>query len=93
MKSLRQVLDEKKTPEKNKYISREFQDYAYGLAESLGDKEHTPIYMRLAKTVDRAILEQARRFVVDSNAANRGALFMWKLKELRAAKKNTKENA
>ena len=69
--------------EKNKYVSREFQDYGYRLAMELGDEKHKSLYMRLAKTVDRAILEQVRRFVIDSNADNRGALFMWKLKELR----------
>jgi len=31
----------------------------------------------------RSILEKALSFVVDSNAHNKGALFMWKLKKLK----------
>ena len=41
------------------------------------------IYMKLAKTVHRSLLEKALSFVIDSKADNKGALFMWKLKELR----------
>ena len=42
----------------------------------------------LAKTMPRAILEKALSFVIDSTAKNKGALFMWKLKQLQTA--NTK---
>ena len=88
MKSLKQLIEEKQQPEPiDKRISQEFQDYAYRLAMELGDEAHKPIYMRLAKTVDRKLLEQARRFAVDSTVDRKGALFMWKLKELRGAKK------
>ncbi len=83
MKSLKQLIDDKPPVDKNKFISREFQDYGYRLATELGDMAHKSLYIRLAKTVDRAILESCRRFVVDSNADNKGALFMWKMKELR----------
>lgn len=70
-----------------KYISREFQDYGYRLAEELGDLEHKALYIKLAKTLPRPALEQARNFVKDaSNVRNRAKLFMWKLKELKAAK-------
>lgn len=82
MKSLKQLIDDKKPVDKNKYISREFQDYAYRLAEELGDMAHKSLYMKLAKTYDRAILESCKGFVMDSHADNRGALFMWKLKQL-----------
>jgi len=44
--------------------------------------------MKLAKTLPRAILEEALRFVVDANARNKAALFMWKLKELNAFEKS-----
>jgi hypothetical protein len=40
--------------------------------------------MKLAKTEKRSLLETALRFAIDSNADNKGALFMWKLKELRS---------
>ena len=82
MKSLKQLIDEKKPTDKNKYVSREFQDYGYRLAAELGDLKHKSLYMKLSKTVDRAILEACKRFVMDSNADNKGALFMWKMKQL-----------
>lgn len=88
MKSLKQLIDEKKPVDKNKFVSREFQDYGYRLAEEFSDMAHKSLYIRLAKTVDRAILEKARSFVSDSNAHNKGALFMWKLKEMRYTKNN-----
>lgn len=83
MKSLKQILDEKTKPGKNKYVTREWQDFGYRLAMELEDPEHVSLYIKLAKNEDRARLEQARRFAIDSNADKRGALFMWKLSELR----------
>lgn len=83
MKSLKQLIDDKKPVDRNKYVSREFQDYGYRLAAKLGDLKHKSLYMKLAKTCDRAILEACKRFVMDSNADNPGALFMWKLKQLK----------
>lgn len=86
MQSIKQILDEKKAGDKNKYISREFQDYGYRLAMELGDEKHKSLYIKLAKTVDRAILEACRRYAIDSNSDRRGAVFMWKMAELK--KKN-----
>lgn len=73
-------------PAEDKYISREFQSFGIHLAEELDDYKHRGLYIRLAKTIHRAILEKALTFVSDSNAKNKGALFMWKLKQLREAK-------
>lgn len=74
--------------DKQKRISREFQDFAYRLALELGDLAHTSLYMRLAKTTERGLLEEARNFVKGAmNANNRGRLFMWKLSELKKEKK------
>jgi len=83
MKSLKQLLDAKQKGETNKFVSKEYQDWGYRLAMELGDEKHKALYIKLAKEVDRAILEQCRSFVLDSNADNLGALFMWKLKELK----------
>jgi hypothetical protein len=83
MKSIKQILDEKKAGERNKYVSREFQDYGYRLAMELGDEAHKSLYIKLAKTVDRATLESCKSFVIDSNADKKGALFMWKLKQIK----------
>mgnify|MGYP001582121895 FL=1 len=71
-------------PLEDKYISREFQSYGYYLCEQLNDFKHKSLYMRLAKTVPRALLEKALSFVKDANVKRKGALFMWKLKELGA---------
>lgn len=83
MKSIKQVLD-KFNPVEDKYISREFQSYGIFLAEELDDYKHRSLYIKLAKTVHRSILEKALSYVSDSNAKNKGALFMWKLKEIKA---------
>ena len=77
-------------PKSDKYISREFQNYGIYLAEELDDYKHRGLYIRLAKTHPRPLLEKAYSFVIDSNAKNKGALFMWKLKELKTNAPNTK---
>lgn len=87
MKSLKQLLDDKQGEEKNKYVSREYQDYGYRLAMELADQRHKALYIKLAKETDRAILEKCRSFVIDSNADNKGALFMWKLGQLKKENK------
>ncbi len=70
--------------EEDKYISREFQQYGYDLAEELGDMKHKALYIKLAKETPRGLLESARSFVKDANNANsKGRLFMWKLKQLK----------
>lgn len=74
-------------PVQDKYISREFQKYGIYLAESLDDYKHKSLYIRLAKTVPRAILEKALTFVKDANATSKAKLFMWKMKELRRIEK------
>lgn len=77
-------------PVKDKYVSREFQAFGVYLAEKLNDHKHTGLYIKLAKTVHRSILEKALSFVVDSRAKNKGALFMWKLAELRKGARKDK---
>lgn len=78
-------------PKVDKHISREFQSYGMHLAEELDDYKHRGLYIKLAKTHDRNLLDKAYSFVIDSNAKNKGALFMWKLKELKNAGKPKKE--
>lgn len=89
MKSIGKILRDF-DPLKDKYISREFQNYGIYLAESLGDYKHKGLYIKLAKTIHRSILDKALSFTKDANAKNRGALFMWKLKELRDLEKKKK---
>lgn len=82
MQSIKQVLT-KFNPTTDKYISREFQTFGIHLAEELNDYKHKSLYIKLAKTEHRSLLEKALSFAVDSTAKNRGALFMWKLAQLK----------
>ena len=82
MQTIKQVLN-KFNPTTDKYISREFQNFGLHLAEELDDYKHKSLYIKLAKTTHGTILEKALSFVSDSNAKNKGALFMWKLKEIK----------
>jgi len=82
MQSIKSVLD-KFNPATDKYVSREFQTFGIHLSEELDDYKHKSLYIKLAKTTNRALLEKALSFASDSNAKNKGALFMWKLKELK----------
>lgn len=71
---------------RQKYVKNEFQAYGLELAEELGDWKNRSLYIRLAKQIDRKILEQARYFVKDQSPNTIKTpykLFMWKLKELR----------
>lgn len=73
------------------YITQEFQDFAYRLAVELDDLAHKSLYFRMAKRMNRLILEQALSFVSDANAKNKAKLFMWKVKQLRENKKDEKK--
>ena len=73
------------------YITQEFQEYGYRLAAELNDLKHKSLYIKLAKEERRSLLDQAKRFVIDAKADNKGALFMWKLKELRKKREETQE--
>lgn len=81
MQTIKDILKNFK-PTEDKYISREFQAFGCHLAEKLQDERRKSLYIKLAKTLPRPVLEEALRFVVDSNARSKGALFMWKLKQL-----------
>lgn len=85
MDSVSDIL-KKFNPTEDKYISREFQSYGIFLAEELNDYKHKALYIKLAKTVHRSILEKALSFTKDANVNKPGALFMWKLKQLKDAK-------
>jgi hypothetical protein len=82
VQSIGQILL-KFNPVEDKYISREFQSYGIYLAEELGDYKHKSLYIRLAKTVPRIVLEKALSFVKDAKANSKPKLFMWKMGKLR----------
>lgn len=90
------VLSKYKNDDTDKYISVEFQKYGYELAKELGDLKHKSLYIKLAKTESRGILESARSFIKDAqNVKNRPALFLWKMKDIKNSKnpklKNSKQ--
>lgn len=86
LQSLGQIL-ENYDWDKKKYITKEFQDYGYRLAIELDDERHKSLYIKLAKTIPRKILEEARIFIKDAyQVRNKGKLFMWKVKNLRREK-------
>lgn len=85
MQSIKDIL---KTfnPLKDKYISRDFQAFGIYLAQKLDDERRKSLYIKLTKTIPRPVLEEALRFVLEAKARKKGALFMWKLKEMGAFK-------
>lgn len=89
MQSIGSLVSKKFDPkDTDKYVSKEFQKYAYDLAVELEDLPHKSLYMRLAKNTPRGFLETARGFVRDANnAKSKGRLFMWKLKQLKESVK------
>ena len=95
MKQIQQFIQQRRRRDSRakKAIRYEFQAYAQRLAEDLQEGHKVTLYMKLAKEVDRALLEQAREHVLGSETVrNRGALFMFKLKELRNQKRESVSN-
>lgn len=84
--SLQDLLGKYQVGQSGKYISQEFQDFAYRLAADLQggspDTKTVGMCMRLVKKKPRALLEQAQSFVKDAKARNKVALFLWKVKQL-----------
>lgn len=84
MKSIKTAIIEAKFKDRPKNISHEFQFYGVYLAESLEDTKHYSLYIKLAKQLDRKILEEALNFTKGYyNAKNKAKVFMWRLKELK----------
>jgi len=84
MKSMQQLLKGYNLDDKGKYISQEFQDYGYRLAMEMGEEKQKSLYIKLAKTVDRGLMEKARAFVKDArDVRHKGKLFLWAIKKLR----------
>lgn len=77
-------------PTKDKYISRDFQAFGIYLAEEMNDYKNRGMWIKLAKTNHRFILEQAFSFVKDSKAENKIGLFLWKLKQIKNEQKKPK---
>ena len=66
MDKLSDLLPSRLDPEEQqRYITQEFQDYGYRLAVELGEESRKAMYIKLAKTKPRTLLEQARSYVAD----------------------------
>ena len=89
MQSVAKIL-KRFDPTKDKYISRDFQAFGIYMAEEMDDYVHRSMYIRLAKVNHRSVLEAALSFVKDSKAENKIGLFLWKLKQIKNEKNNTK---
>lgn len=84
MKKLGRIIDEIKHKDRPKNISYEFQMYGVFLAESLDDTKRYSLYIKLAKEVDRKILEEALNFTKGYlGAKSKARIFMWKLTQLK----------
>lgn len=84
MKSIAKAIAEVKFKKRPKNISHEFQIYGVYLAECLQDTKHYSLYIKLAKELDRKILEEALNFTKGYyGAKSRAKVFMWKLAELK----------
>lgn len=86
MRSVKQIL-KNFNPTQDKYISRDFQAFGIWLAEEMEDYKHRGMWIKLAKTNHRSVLEQALSFVKDSSADNKIGLFLWKLKQIKTGEK------
>ena len=83
-KSVGQLFGDYDLSKKGKYVTREWQDYGYRLAMELGDVKNKSLYIKLAKEVERQLLEQARTFIKDATKVrSRARLFMWALAKLK----------
>lgn len=84
MKKISDALEKITETKRPKNISREFQLYGVYLAEQLSDTSRNSLYIKLAKTLPRKILDEALSYVKDyPNAKSRARLFMWKIKDLK----------
>jgi hypothetical protein len=83
--SLSDLFTDFQLEDKGGYITQEFQDFGYRLAVELNDLKHKSLYIKMAKNINRAVLESALSFIKDAqNAKSKAKLFMWKVQQLQA---------
>lgn len=84
MKKINTLIDEKIYANRPKNLSTEFQVFGVYLCECLGDTKNYSLYIKLAKTLPRPLLEEALSFCKEyTTAKSKPKLFMWKLKKLK----------
>ncbi len=88
MKQISKILEETKNLKRPKNLSQEFQYYGVFLAETLEDTKHYSLYIKLAKEVNRNVLEEALSYTKGfTTAKSKPRVFMWRLKQLRQEQK------
>ncbi len=80
-------IEDVKASKGRRHASKEFQAFAYKLSKDLNDPDHLGIYMKLAKNIDRSVMERAYSYAIDSTSEFKGRVFLWKLKQLREENK------
>lgn len=86
--SAQSLFDNYQLEDKGGYITQEFQDYGYRLAVELDDFKHKSLYIKMAKEIERGVLDDALSFVKDAQGAkSKARLFMWKVGTLTQKKK------
>lgn len=87
MQTLGDLFANYQLEDKGGFITQEFQDFGYRLAVELNDLKHKSLYIKMAKEVDRGLLEKALSFVKDAQQAkSKARLFMWKVKQMKQEK-------
>lgn len=90
---LNKLVKQYQIKESKGYVTQEFQDFGYRLAVALDDLAHKALYIKMAKTEDRGLLERALSFVSDADSArSKARLFMWKFKELKKEQSKNPKN-
>lgn len=90
MKSIKTAIAEVKFKDRPKNISYEFQFYGCFLAETLDDTKHYSLYIKLAKELDRSLLEEAVNYTKGYySAKNKAKVFMWRLGQLKKQKQES----
>lgn len=88
MKPISKAIEESKNTKRSSNNSTEFQMFGVYLAEQLDDKKHYSLYIKLAKTIPRKLLEEALSYTKDyPKVKSKAKLFMWRLKLLKEASK------
>ncbi|OGE24936.1 hypothetical protein A3C26_00310 [Candidatus Daviesbacteria bacterium RIFCSPHIGHO2_02_FULL_39_12] len=87
MKSIKTAIAEVKFKDRPKNLTKEFQVYGCYLAESLDDTKHYSLYIKLAKQLDRNLLEEALNYTKGYySAKSKAKVFMWRLGQLKNQK-------
>ena len=88
MKSIKTAILEAKFKNRPKNIYTEFQNYGVYLAEQLEDTGRYSLYIKMAKQVNRGLLEQALTYAKGYyTAKSKAKIFMWRLGQLKKLSK------